>query len=78
MTSFLKRFMVGYVQKLVELRIIFKVTFFVTVGFVYSRWRSTVTDGVCRQIHLTRHFSHAHCTRLMMCNHTSWLKCLHE
>ena len=29
---------------------------FVTVGFVYSRWRSTVTDGVCRQIHLTRHF----------------------
>ena len=33
--------------------------FFVTVGFVYSRWRSTVTDGVCRQIYLTRHFSHA-------------------
>ena len=30
----------------------------VTVGFVYSRWRSTVADGVCRQIH-TRHFSHA-------------------
>ena len=28
--------------------------FFDTVGFVYSRWRSTVTDGVCRQIHLTR------------------------
>ena len=36
--------------------------FFVTVGFVYSRWRSTVTDGRCRQIHLTRHFSHAVCT----------------
>ena len=35
---------------------------FVTVGFVYSRWRSTVTDGVCRQIHFTRHFSHAVCT----------------
>ena len=35
---------------------------FVTVGFVYSRWRSIVTDGVCRQIHLTRHFSHAFCT----------------
>ena len=34
-------------------------TFFVTVGFVYSRLRSIVTDGVCRQIHLTRHFSHA-------------------
>ena len=33
--------------------------FFITVGFVYSRWRSTVTDGECRQIHLTRHFSHA-------------------
>ena len=29
---------------------------------VCSRWRSTVTDGVCRQIHLTRHFSHAVCT----------------
>ena len=41
--------------------------FFVTVGFVYSRWRSTVTDGWCRQIHLTRHFSHAHCTRLILC-----------
>ena len=23
---------------------------FVTVGFVYSRWRSTVTDGGCRQV----------------------------
>ena len=30
--------------------------FFVTVGFVYSRWRSTVTNRVCRQIHLTRDF----------------------
>ena len=35
---------------------------FVTVGFVYCRWRSTVTDGLSRQIHLTRHFSHAVCT----------------
>ena len=25
----------------------------------------------CRQIHLTRHFSHAHCTRLIMCILTS-------
>ena len=32
---------------------------FATVGFVYSRWRSTVTDGECRQIHFTRHFCHA-------------------
>ena len=40
--------------------------FFVTVGFVYSRWRSNVTDGRCRQIHLARHFSHAHCARLIM------------
>ena len=39
---------------------------FVTVGFVYSRWRSTVTDGWCRQIHLIRHFTHAHCARLIM------------
>ena len=31
---------------------------FVTVGFVYSRWRSTVTDGRCRQVHITRYFSH--------------------
>ena len=41
---------------------------FVTVGFVYSRWRSTVTDGRCRQEHLTRNFSHAHCTS--NCVHT--------
>ena len=27
--------------------------FFDPVGFVYSRWRSTVTDGVCGQIHFT-------------------------
>ena len=38
-------------------------TSFVTVGFVYGRWRSTVTDKVCRQEHLTRHFSHAIHTR---------------
>ena len=30
---------------------------FVTVGFVYSRWRSTVTDGWCRQIHHTYFYS---------------------
>ena len=35
---------------------------FVTIGFVYSRWRSTLTDGRYRQIHLTRSFSHALCT----------------
>ena len=35
---------------------------FVTVGFVYSRQRSTITDGKCRQEHLTRYFSHALCT----------------
>ena len=28
----------------------------------------------CTQIHLTRHFSHAHHTRLMMYNHTSLFK----
>ena len=39
---------------------------FVTVGFVCIRYRSTVTDGVSRQIHLTRDFSHARCT----CDHT--------
>ena len=33
-------------------------------------------DGKCRQIHITRHFSHAHCTRLIMCTLTAWLKCL--
>ena len=31
--------------------------FLVTVGFVYSWWRSTVTDGECEQNTLTRHFS---------------------
>ena len=42
---------------------------FVTVGFVYRRWRYTVTNGRCRQIHFTR-FSHvAHVITL-----TSWLK----
>ena len=39
---------------------------FVTVGFVYSRYRPTVTDGVSRQVHFTRDFSHAPCT----CDHT--------
>ena len=42
--------------------------FFVTVGSVCSRWRSTVTDGRCWQIHFTRHFSYADEPRL---------KCLH-
>ena len=78
MALFLKRFLVGHVQKLVELMINFQSdSLFVTVGFVYSRWRSTVTDGVCRQIHLTRHFSPAQCTCLMMYNHTTWLKTSH-
>ena len=36
--------------------IFFLALLFVTVGFVCSRWRSIVTDGVCRQIHLTRDF----------------------
>ena len=44
---------------------------FVTVGFAYSRWRSTVTDQGCRQIHLTRNFSHTPCTCVYT---TSWLK----
>ena len=30
--------------------------FFVTIGFVYSRWRSTVTDGGCGQNTFTRDF----------------------
>ena len=33
---------------------------FVTVGFVYSRLRSTVTDGWCGQMHLTDKITHAH------------------
>ena len=50
--------------------------FFVTVGFGDSRWRSTVTDGGCRQIHLTRHFSRtfAHISSLFTC--TAWLNVL--
>ena len=44
--------------------------FFATVGFVCSRWRSTVTNGVCRQEHLTRHFSPAQCACRMMCHTT--------
>ena len=68
MALFLKRFMVGHVRlELVELIIfLFESDLFVTVGFVHSRWRSTVTDGRCRQIHLTRHCFHAHCARLIM------------
>ena len=38
------------------IRFFFKSDFFATIGFAYSRWRSTVTDGGCRQIHFTRHF----------------------
>ena len=44
---------------------------FVTIGFVYSRWWSTVTDGWCRQEHLTSNFSHA---PLHMCKLTARLK----
>ena len=51
---FLRRFLVGHVQKLVFFKEVD--SFFVTVRFVYSRWRCTVTDGGCRQEHLTRHF----------------------
>ena len=37
------------------------------VGFVYSWWRSTVTDGcVCRQEHFTHHCSLAQCAHWMM------------
>ena len=50
---------------------------FGTVGFVYSRWRSTVTDGECRQIHLTRHFSHALLHTIRCAYHTAWLKTSH-
>ena len=51
---------------------------FVGVGFVYSCWQSTVTDGECRQ-----HTSHviffcAQCACWTMCCTTHWLKCLHE
>ena len=42
---------------------------FVTVGFVYSRWRSTVTDGWCGQNTGTaRFFSHI-CTVSSLCTH---------
>ena len=42
---FLKRFLVGHVRlELLEV-IIFLSDLVVTVGFVYSRWRSIVTDG---------------------------------
>ena len=46
--------------------------FFVTVGFVYSRCRSTVTDGVCRH---TPHSSFFSCTFKLnqMCILTAWL-----
>ena len=56
---------------------IFSDLFFVTASFAYSRWRSTVTDGVCWQTHLARHFSHALHTRLDNVNHTTRLKCLY-
>ena len=55
----------------------FRVFFFVAVGFVYSRWRSIVTDGVCRQIHLTRHFSHPLLHTIRCAYHTAWLKTSH-
>ena len=59
MASFFKH-IVGIGSELISFFI--KCPFFVTVGFFHSRRRSTVTDGGCRQIHFTRHFSHAVCT----------------
>ena len=42
--------------------------FLVAICSVYSRWGSTVTDKVCRQIHFTRHFSIAlHTSQLCAC-----------
>ena len=49
-------------EDFLKLMRIFFVTVGFAVGFVYSRWLSTVTDGECRQIHLTRIFSRALCT----------------
>ena len=50
---------------------IIQVVSFQRNGFVYSRWRSTVTHGECRRRHFTRHFSHVctftHCIRCGMC-----------
>ena len=40
-------------------------------------WRSHRRPKSCSQIHLTRHFSPAQCTCLMMYNHTTWLKTSH-
>ena len=53
-----KFFMVVRIRMELEVssQLFFALSFFVTVGFVYSRWRSTVTDGGCKQIHLTRDF----------------------
>ena len=68
MASFFKHIVVGHVwMELVEFEKCFKCLFFVTVGFVHSRWRTTVTDRVYRQIHLTRECSHALHTSLLMC-----------
>ena len=64
---FLKRFLVelGHVQKLVELMSsIHFFQLFVSVGFVYSWWRSAVSDGVCQLYTSYDTFSHAvntHC-----------------
>ena len=44
----------------------FKWPLFVTVEFVYSRWRSTVTDGRCRQLHVPRHVSPALCACFLL------------
>ena len=65
MALFLKRIMVGHVRlELVEVIIYFLMTSFCNSWFrLQSMARSTVTDGGCRQIHLTRHFSHALHTR---------------
>ena len=81
MALFLKRFLVGlgHVQLLVELMKSFdevNSSFFVTVGFVYSWCRFTVTDGRCRQMHLTRHFSLAQCAHWMMYTHIMAQDCV--
>ena len=57
---------------------IIQVVSFQRNGFVYSRWRSTVTHGECRRRHFIRHFSHV-CTftHNQMWILTAWFKTSH-
>ena len=40
---------------------------FVAVGFVYSRWRSTVTDGCVEHPHTAHFLTHLHISSLCTC-----------